>query len=216
MKLRWFQCQLTWPFSRACKLCSLELPEPPGMCALSEHRHKQQLDFARQVNPDVRLLQAIVPCDQMSLYEPNASVPKDTSLLFDTAEWDVLLDTKRELFRASSNPASTISSIKATMQQKLRELNAARANGSRYPATGPELRNVTIVDEGRDRIFMSSINRFQRPSDRGPVDQYAAFGYLVAASYIFKFSIFSYEKTESDLMAIAESEIDQLSRAPLN
>ena len=100
------------------------------------------------------------------------------------------------------------------MQEVLQALNAARANGQRYPATGPELRNITIVDERQDRIFTTSINRFQRPFDRGPVDRYAASGLVVVAPYIFKFSIFSYVKSENDLLAMAEREIGAFSQAP--
>ena len=97
------------------------------------------------------------------------------------------------------------------MQEGLQALNAARASGQRYPATGPELRNVTIVDERRDRIFSTSINRFQRPFDRGPVDRYGASGFIVVGPYIFKFSIFSYVKNENDLLAIAEKTVDAVS-----
>lgn len=186
---------------------SFELPVPPGMCALSEQRHKDQLAFAQQVNPKQKLLLLIVPCDRLALYEPNSSASANTSLLFDTAEWAALLDGKQEPLKVSSN---TISSIKAGMQEALQALNAARASGQRYPATGPELRNVTVVDERRDRIFTTSINRFQRPFDRGPVDRYAASGFVVAAPYVFKFSVFSYVKNENDLLAIAEKAVDVL------
>ena len=189
---------------------SLELPVPPGMCALNEQRHKDQLAFAQQTNPAQKLLLLIVPCDRLALYEPNSSAPANTSLLFDAAEWAAVLDGKRELLRASNN---TISSLKAGMQEGLQALNAARASGQRYPATGPELRNVTIIDERRDRIFSTSINRFQRPFDRGPVDRYGASGFIVVAPYILKFSIFSYVKNENELLAIAEKAVDSLSQS---
>ena len=188
---------------------SLELPVPPGMCALSEQRHRDQLAFAQQTNTAQKLLLLIVPCDRLALYEPSASAPANTSLLFDTAEWAALLDGKRELLRASNN---TISSIKAGVQQGLQALNVARASGQRYPATGPELRNVTILGERRDRIFSTSINRFQRPFDRGPVDRYSASGFVIVPPYILKFSIFSYVKNENDLAAIVEREVDAMSR----
>ncbi len=142
--------------------------------------------------------------------EPDASAPANTSLLFDTAEWDALLDAKRELLRASNNPASTTVAIKQGMQKELESLNAARANGQRYPATGPELRNLTIAGERKDRVFITFINRFQRPFDRGPVDRYGASGFVVVAPYIFKFSIFSYVKSEGDLLLVVEREIDAL------
>jgi hypothetical protein len=186
-----------------------DLPVPPGMCALSAQRHKVQLDFAQQANPQQKLLLLIVPCDRLALYEPSASAPANTSLLFDTAEWMALLDGRRELLRASD---TTISSIKAGMQQGLQGLNAARASGQRYPATGPELRNVTILGERRDRIFSTSINRFQRPFDRGPVDRYAASAFVIAAPYVLRFSIYSYVKNENDLAAIVEREVDAMSR----
>jgi hypothetical protein len=179
------------------------------MCALSEQRHKAQLDFAQKINPKQKLLLLIVPCDRVALYEPNSNAPANTSLLFDTAEWVALLDGKGELLRASNN---TISSIKAGMQEALQALNTARASGERYPATGPELKNVTVVGERRDRIFSTSINRFQRPFSRGPVDRYSASGFALVGPYIFKFSIYSYVKNENDLLAIAESAVDALLR----
>jgi hypothetical protein len=171
-------------------------------------RHKEQLAFARQFNPAQKLLLLMVPCDRLALYEPNSSAPANTSLLFDTAEWAAVLDGKRELLRASN---SAIGSIKAGMQEALQALNAARASGQRYPATGPELRNVTIVDERRDRIFSTSINRFQRPFDRGPVDRYGASGFVVVAPYVFKFTVSSYVKNENDLLVIAERTMDATS-----
>lgn len=190
---------------------TFELPVPLHMCALSEQRHKAQLDFAQRINPKQRLLLLIVPCDRLALYEPNSSAPANTSLLFDTAEWAALLDGRGELLGASSN---TIGSIKAGMQEALQALNAARASGKRYPATGPELRNVTIVDERRDRIFSTLINRFQRPFDRGPVDRYSTSGFAVIGPYIFKFSIYSYVKNENDLLVMAEKAVDALLRSP--
>lgn len=186
-----------------------DLPVPPGMCALSEQRHKAQLDFARQVDPERHLLMLIVPCDRLTLYEPNSSASADTSLLFDTAEWVVLLNGKREI-RVSGNGSALIGSIKAGLQEGLEALNSARAKGQRFPATGPELRNLTIVDERSDRIFTTSINRFQRPFDRGPVDRYTASGFVVVTPYIFKFSIFSYVKDENDLLAVAEKALGPL------
>jgi hypothetical protein len=176
-----------------------DLAVPSGMCALSEQRHKAQFDFARQVSPERRLLALIVPCDRLSLYEPGSSASADTSLLFDTAEWGVLLNGEREI-RVSGNGPALIGSIKAGLQQGLEALNSARAKGQRFPATGPELRNLTIVGERSDRIFTTSINRFQRPFDRGPVDRYTASGFVLVAPYIFKFSIFSYVKNENDLL----------------
>jgi hypothetical protein len=184
-----------------------DLPVPPAMCALSEQRHQDQLAFAHQLNPGQKLLLLIVPCDRLALYEPGSSASADTSLLFDTAEWAAVLDSKRDLLKASN---TTISSVKAGMQEGLQALNAARASGQRYPATGPELRNVTIVGEGRDRIFSTSIKRFQRPFDPGPLDQYGASGFIIVARYIFKFSIFSYVKNENDLLAIAEKTVGAL------
>ena len=187
---------------------SYELRVPSGMCALSEQRHKEQLAFARQLNPRQKLLLLMVPCDRLALYEPNSSADTNASLLFDTAEWSALFDGEREILKASN---STISSIKSGLQDSLQALNAARASGQRYPATGPELRNVTIVNERRDRIFLTSINRFQRPFDRGPVDRYGASGFVVTAPYVFKFSVFSYVRNENDLLAIAETAVDALS-----
>lgn len=187
---------------------SFELPVPSGLCALSEERHKEQLAFARQLNTAQKLLLLMVPCDRLALYELNSSAPASTSLLFDTAEWAAVLDGERAPLRASN---STISLVKAGLQEALQALNAARASGQRYPATGPELRNVTIVDERRDRIFSTSINRFQRPFDRGPVDRYGASGFVVVAPYVFKFTVFSYVKNENDLLAIAERTVDAAS-----
>lgn len=116
---------------------TFELPLPTGMCALSEQRHKEQLDFARQLNPERnKLLLLIVPCDRLALYEPNADIPANTSLLFDTAQWDILLDSNQEPLTASNDKTKTIVAIKAGLQGVLRALNAARANGQRYPATG--------------------------------------------------------------------------------
>ena len=193
---------------------TIELPLPTGMCALSEQRHKEQLDFARQLNLERnKLLLLIVPCDRLAMYEPNADIPANTSLLFDTAQWDILLDSNQEPLTASIDKTKTIVAIKAGLQGALRALNAARANGQRYPATGAELRNMTIIGEQHDRIFTTSINRFQRPFERGPVDRYAASGFIVVAPYIFKFSIFSYAMNENDLLALAEQEIDALLRA---
>jgi hypothetical protein len=142
----------------------------------------------------------------LTLYEPNSSADTNASLLFDTAEWSALFDGEREILKASNH---TISSIKSGLQDSLQALNAARASRQRYPATGPELRNVTIVNERRDRIFLTSINRFQRL--RGPVDRYGASGFVVTAHYVFKFSVFSYVKNENDLLAIAETAVDALS-----
>jgi hypothetical protein len=96
------------------------------MCALSEQRHKEQLDFARQLNPAQKLLLLIVPCDRLPLYDPDSSAPANTSLLFDTAEWDTLLDAKREFLRASNDPVSTTGAIKQGMQKEFESLNAAR------------------------------------------------------------------------------------------
>ena len=155
-----------------------------------------------------KLLLLMVPCDRLTLYEPNSSADTNASLLFGTAEWSALFDGEREILKASNN---TISSIKSCLQDSLQALNAARASGQRYPATGPELRNVTIVNERRDRIFLTSINRFQRPFDRGPVDRYGASGFVVTAPYVFKFSVFSYVRNENDLLAIAETAVDALS-----
>jgi hypothetical protein len=171
---------------------TFELPIPADMCALSEQRHKEQLEFTRQLNADAnqKLLLLIVPCDRLALYEPNSNAPANTSLLFNTAQWDVLLDSKREPLKASNDPAYTISTIKASFQGVLQALNSARLNGQRYPTAGPELRNVTIIDERADRIFTTFINRFQRPFDKGPIDRYAASGVVVIAPYAFKFSIF--------------------------
>src|ERR1700738_3114394 len=76
---------------------NFDLAVPSGMCALSEQRHKAQLEFARQVSPERKILALIVPCDRLMLYEPDASAPADTSLLFDVAEWSVLLNGKQEL-----------------------------------------------------------------------------------------------------------------------
>jgi hypothetical protein len=98
------------------------------------------------------------------------------------------------------------------MQKELEALNAARAKGQRYPARGPELRNLTVARERNDRVFITFINRFQRPFDRGPVDRYGVSGFVVVAPYIFKFSIFSYVKSENELLAVTEREIDALSR----
>jgi hypothetical protein len=148
---------------------------------------------------------------ELALYEPNSNGPANTSLLFNTARWDVLLDSKREPLKASNDPAYTISTIKASFQGVLQALNSARVNGQRYPTAGPELRNVTIIDERADRIFTTFINRFQRPFDKGPIDRYAASGVVVIAPYAFKFSIFSYVKTEIDLLVVAEQAIDALS-----
>jgi hypothetical protein len=89
-----------------------ELAAPSGMCALSEQRHKTQFDFARQVSSERRLLALIIPCDHLSLYESDASASADTSLLFDTAEWGVLLNGAREI-RMSGNGPALIGSIKA-------------------------------------------------------------------------------------------------------
>jgi hypothetical protein len=181
------------------------------MCALSEERHKSQLDFARQVNPERRLLALIVPCDRVALYEPNSSASADTSLLFDTAEWGVLLNGKQEI-RVSGNASALIASIKAGLQEGLEALNSARAKAQRFPATGPELRNIIIIGERPDGIFTTSINRFRRPFDRGPVDRYSASGFVVVSPYIFKFSIFSYVKNENDLLAISEKAVDGVLR----
>jgi hypothetical protein len=190
---------------------TFDVPIPPSMCALSEQRHKSQLDFARQTNRERRLLALIVPCDRLALYEPNSSASADTSLLFDTAEWGVLLNGQQEIL-VSGNGSRLIVSIKAGLQQGLEALNSARAKGQRFPATGPELRNVTIIDERDDRIFTTSINRFQRPFDRGPVDRYAASGFVIVGPYIFKFSMFSYVRNENDLLAIAEKAVDDILR----
>jgi len=190
-----------------------DLLVPLGMCALSEQLHKSQLDFARQTNPERRFLVLIVPCDRLALYEPDSTASAGTSLLFDTAEWGVLLNGQREII-VSGNAPSLIASIKAGLQQGLEALNSARAKGQRFPATGPELRNLTIIDERADRIFTTSINRFQRPFDRGPVDRYTASGFAIVAPYIFKFSMFSYVKNENDVLTIAEKAVDAVLRTP--
>ena len=186
---------------------SIELPVPLDMCALSDKRHKEPLAFARLFNPGQKLLLLSVPCNRLALYEQNARTPANTSLLFDTAEWTALLDSNHELLRVSN---TTISAIKLGMQKTLRALNTARINGRRYPAKGPELRSVTIVDNWRDRIFSTSINRFQRPLDRGSLDRYTASGFIVVAPYVLRFSMTSYVKNENDLLAIAEKTVDAL------
>jgi len=177
------------------------------MCALSDKHHKEPLAFARLFNPGHKLLLLIVPCNRLALYKQNARTPANTSFLFDTAEWTALLDSNNELLRVSN---TTISAIKLGMQKTLQALNTARVNGRPYPATGPELRNVTIVDNWHDRIFSTSINRIQRPFDRGPLDQYTASGFIVVAPYVLRFSMTSYVKSENDLLAIAEKTVDAL------
>jgi hypothetical protein len=65
-------------------------------------------------------------------------------------------------------------------------------------------RTCTKLDFGRFR-------RRERPFDRGPVDRYAASGFVVTAPYVFKFSVFSYVKNENDLLALAEKTVDAVS-----
>jgi hypothetical protein len=191
----------------------IELPLPTGMCALSEQRHKEQIDFARQLNPERnKLLLLVVPCDRLALYEPNSDVAANTSLLFDTAQWDVLSGNTGEPLKTSNDPTQTIVALRTGLQEVLQALNAARAKGQRYPATGPELRNATIVGEQHDRIFTTSINRFQRPFERGPIDRYAASGFVVIVPYVFKFSIFSYARSETELLGLVEQQIDALQK----
>ena len=181
----------------------LELPTPSAMCALSDQKHKSQIEFAHQVSPGRRLLLVTVPCDRLALYDPNSAPSPNTSLLYDSAEWAVQADDKGEVTTFSGKPADIVSSVKAKLQGVLEALNSARARGERFPKQGAELRNLTVVGEQSDRIFATSISRSQRPFDRGPIDKYTATGFLVISPHVLQFTISSYVKNEDDLLAIA-------------